>query len=432
VSENRFLQSFAALLASAILVCGTHLLLIASSDYGRPESEQKAPPVATPAPAAAPAAPREAIEVEITGATPDRWHSDATPFAGDQTPAPTTPAKAVSSEPALEAASEPVEKAEADAPSSGPAPTPEAIEAPVASAAEQATPSVEPVMPAVEPSATSKPAEPSQTAEADPQAAAEPQVAAAAPSAMPEPVTPTVEPNEAPKPTEPTQTADVESAPAKPQVAEPAIPVTPETISPSPHVAEADTPAASAPVVPAPEQPSEPKVAEPNSTTQSSETAEAEPTPPSLPLPARKPVPAANTKTAKAAAKQVAPAAEADAQEAAMGAKPRWTPMALAPADKDTVGKPKLVPKRAESASGYNAKIWSALARHKPRAGKAGSAVVTFAIGPAGGIRSASISGSSGDTRLDQMALQTVRNAAPFPPPPNPASASYTIRIYFR
>jgi protein TonB len=182
--------------------------------------------------------------------------------------------------------------------------------------------------------------------------------------------------------------------------------------------------------VAAPEQPREPKAAEANSTTQSNETAE--PTPPSLPLPARKPVLAANTKTAKAAAKQVAPAAEADAQEAAMGAKPRWTPMALAPADKDTVGKPKLAPKRAESASGYNAKIWSALAGHKPRAGKAGSAVVTFAIGPAGGIRSASISGSSGDTRLDQMALQTVRNAAPFPPPPNPASASYTIRIYFR
>jgi periplasmic protein TonB len=82
--------------------------------------------------------------------------------------------------------------------------------------------------------------------------------------------------------------------------------------------------------------------------------------------------------------------------------------------------------------SGYNAKIWSALARHKPRTGKAGSATVTFAIGAAGGLRSARISGSSGDARLDQMALQTVRNAAPFPPPPNPASASYTIRIYFR
>jgi protein TonB len=57
---------------------------------------------------------------------------------------------------------------------------------------------------------------------------------------------------------------------------------------------------------------------------------------------------------------------------------------------------------------------------------------VTFSIGPAGGVRSVKVSGSSGDSQLDQMALQTVRNAAPFPPPPNPASASYTIRIYFR
>ena len=57
---------------------------------------------------------------------------------------------------------------------------------------------------------------------------------------------------------------------------------------------------------------------------------------------------------------------------------------------------------------------------------------MTFAIGPGGGLRSARISGSSGDFQLDQMALQTVRNAAPFPPPPDPASSSYTIRIYFR
>ncbi len=149
-----------------------------------------------------------------------------------------------------------------------------------------------------------------------------------------------------------------------------------------------------------------------------------------MPLPVRKPDLAANAKTAKAVAKQIAPAA-AEEQEAAAEPKPHWTPMALAPADKDTVGKPKVAPKRADAGS-YNAKIWSALARHKPRTGKSGSATVTFSIGPAGGVRSVKVSGSSGDSGLDQMALQTVRNAAPFPPPPDPASASYTIRIYFR
>ena len=417
MTENRFLQSFSALLASAILVCGTHLLLIASSDYGRPESGQQLAPVATPAPSVAPAAQREAIEVEVTGATLDRSHSDATPFAGDQTPA-SAPASAetVSSEPAPEPASEPVEKAEAKAPSSETVPSPAIEEDKVASAAETVTPAVEATTPVVEPSETPKPAEPSQTAETDTQAASEPKVAEAAPSATPEAVKPTVEANEAPKPAEPTQTADAESAPAKSQVPEQAIPVTPETISPFPHVAEAETPAAPAPVVAEPEQPSEPKVAEANSTTQSNETAEFEPTPPSVPLPARKPVPAAKT----------------EVQEAAAESKPRWTPMALAPADKDLVGKPKVAPKRTEGAGSYNAKIWSALARQQAKDGKSGSAAVTFAIGPGGGLRSVRISGSSGDSQLDQMALQTVRNAAPFPPPPDPASSSYTIRIYFR
>ena len=432
MTENRFLQSFSALLASAILVCGTHLLLIASSEYGRPEAEQQPVPMATPAPSAALAVQREAIEVEVTGATLDRSHSDATPFTGDQTPAPSALAEAVSSEPVPEPASKPVDKAEAEVPSSGTVPSPAIEEEKVASAAETLTPAVEATTPVVEPSETPKPAEPSQTAEADTQAASEPKVAEAAPSATPEAVTPTVEANEAPKPAEPPQTADAESAPAKSQVPEQAIPVTPETISPSPHVAEAETPAAPAPVVAAPEQPSEPKVAEANSTTQSNETAEAEPTPPSVPLPARKPVPSATVKTAKAVAKQTAPAAEAPVQEAAAESKPRWTPMALAPADKELVGKPKVAPKRTEGAGSYNAKIWSALARHKPKTGKSGSAAVTFAIGPGGGLKSVRISGSSGDSQLDQMALQTVRNAAPFPPPPDPASSSYTIRIYFR
>ena len=126
-------------------------------------------------------------------------------------------------------------------------------------------------------------------------------------------------------------------------------------------------------------------------------------------------------------AKPKVPAPEPEQQKTfASSPKPRWMPMALAPADKDNVAKSKLAAKQSEGAGGYNAKIWSALARHKPRAGKAGIAVVTFTIGPAGSLRSAEISGSSGDSRLDQMALQAVRNAAPFPPPLNLASATFT------
>jgi protein TonB len=79
----------------------------------------------------------------------------------------------------------------------------------------------------------------------------------------------------------------------------------------------------------------------------------------------------------------------------------------------------------------YNSKVWSALARHKPRAGRHGSTSVTFGIGAKGELRFVRVSGSSGNRKIDQLALATVRNAAPFPSPPNGAQ-SYTIRIRFR
>jgi TonB family protein len=44
------------------------------------------------------------------------------------------------------------------------------------------------------------------------------------------------------------------------------------------------------------------------------------------------------------------------------------------------------------------------------------------------------VSQSSGNARLDALALATVRNAAPFPPPPilKDGADAYTIRIDFR
>jgi protein TonB len=113
----------------------------------------------------------------------------------------------------------------------------------------------------------------------------------------------------------------------------------------------------------------------------------------------------------------------------------RWSPMALAPAD--TPAPPKLSPpalKGGLSAAAHQSKVWSSLARHKPRAGQRGSATVTFAIGASGGLRGSRIAKSSGNAKIDRLALATVRNAAPFPPPPNLKSgaAAYTIRIDFR
>lgn len=115
----------------------------------------------------------------------------------------------------------------------------------------------------------------------------------------------------------------------------------------------------------------------------------------------------------------------------------RWRPMALAPADAETPAPPKLsspAPKQAPvSAAAHRSKVWSALARAKPRAGARGSATVTFTIGANGALRGARVAKSSGNAKIDQMALATVRKAGPFPPPGlKSGAASYTIRMDFR
>jgi protein TonB len=109
-------------------------------------------------------------------------------------------------------------------------------------------------------------------------------------------------------------------------------------------------------------------------------------------------------------------------------AKPRWKPMTLAP--NETRARPSSKAKRL-SAQSYNSRIWSAVARHKPRVGRRGSASVTFGVAASGRLGFVRVSRSSGDARLDQLAVATVRKAAPFPPPPA-GLPSFTIRISFQ
>ena len=104
-------------------------------------------------------------------------------------------------------------------------------------------------------------------------------------------------------------------------------------------------------------------------------------------------------------------------------------PMALAPADEPPATASR--PATARPSSGaYASQVWGRLARAKPRAGQRGSASVAFAISANGSVGAVRIARSSGNTRIDQLAMQTVRSAAPFPPPPS-GSASHTIRIDF-
>jgi protein TonB len=104
-----------------------------------------------------------------------------------------------------------------------------------------------------------------------------------------------------------------------------------------------------------------------------------------------------------------------------------WHPMALAPADQPVLK----VPTARPNSAAYGSQVWAALARHKPRAGVRGSATVVFSIGENGGLRGVKLGRSSGNQRIDQLALQTVRNAAPYPAPPA-GVATYTIRIDFQ
>ena len=130
-------------------------------------------------------------------------------------------------------------------------------------------------------------------------------------------------------------------------------------------------------------------------------------------------------------AKQESPAAKQDtspqATEQPRGGSGPWQAMALAPADKPVLKVPTARPNNAA----YGSQVWAALARHKPRAGVRGSATVVFSIGENGGLRGVQVGRSSGNARIDQLALQTVRSAAPYPPPPA-GVATYTIRIDFQ
>jgi TonB family protein len=104
-------------------------------------------------------------------------------------------------------------------------------------------------------------------------------------------------------------------------------------------------------------------------------------------------------------------------------------PLETAPGSK--VQKPALRLSKKPNGSAYGAGVYAALGRHKPRAVERGSATVTFSIDADGALGNVRIGQSSSNEQLDQMAIQLVRDAAPFSPPPHGAS-SYTIRIDYR
>jgi protein TonB len=164
---------------------------------------------------------------------------------------------------------------------------------------------------------------------------------------------------------------------------------------------------------------------------------------PAPPLPVRKPVlKPAPEQPAVASRHMIAETVDVPQVEIAQSesSRPNWQPMSLGfakdkPAAPTSRARSAPAPKPALSSGAYRSKVWAALARHRPRLGKPGSATVTFTIGAGGGLRGASVSRSSGNSALDARALAAVRSAAPFPAPPAGLSGSaltYAIQIYFR
>ena len=62
------------------------------------------------------------------------------------------------------------------------------------------------------------------------------------------------------------------------------------------------------------------------------------------------------------------------------------------------------------------------LANRPGGTGGHGRAVISFGLSSSGGLRYASVTRSSGNRRLDALALRAVRRSAPFPRPPRGAT----------
>jgi periplasmic protein TonB len=430
VSENRFLQSFFAVSASAVLVSGTLLLLSSTAPWNPPQLADGAPstrdatrlsPEATASiDIEVPQAPLASDQAQTAESTePDMAAADAEPEMPAQAEAeePSVPALPEATSPEVEAVAAlgtPLSPESADVSLDG-----SGAGAPVAVQAE-ATSEVGVASDAPAEIAVSVPL--AEVADLRRDTATD-QIAGMLAALPPRPIT-----------SDKSEAASTEVATML--AAEPPAPPPP----PASDATEAATEKVAAVLAasqPAPE-PAPVPVDAPSAAPKVAEVVVAPP-----PLPRRKPAaPQPEPKAvvrpaepqaapAKELAKQnVAPQKQAvapqETEQPRSGSGP-WKAMALAPADKPTLKVPTARPNNAA----YGSQVWAALARHKPRAGVRGSATVVFSIGENGGLRGVKVGRSSGNERIDQLALQTVRSAAPYPPPPS-GVATYTIRIDFQ
>ncbi|MFP3383907.1 TonB family protein [Tritonibacter sp. SIMBA_163] len=82
------------------------------------------------------------------------------------------------------------------------------------------------------------------------------------------------------------------------------------------------------------------------------------------------------------------------------------------------------------AASNYPGQVMRKISRQrKPRTSARGVAHIAFSIGAGGQLTTVRVAKSSGSAELDQLAVQQIRRAGPFPPPPAGARTRFTIAI---
>ncbi len=82
------------------------------------------------------------------------------------------------------------------------------------------------------------------------------------------------------------------------------------------------------------------------------------------------------------------------------------------------------------AATNYRGQVQRRLQRvRRPNVRAEGSAIVAFVIGESGNLAGVSITRSSGNPSLDRAAIEVVRRAAPFPPPPPGARRDYFYEV---
>ncbi|MDW6025429.1 TonB family protein [Mesorhizobium sp. BAC0120] len=227
-----------------------------------------------------------------------------------------------------------------------------------------------------------------------------------------------------PETAEPAEAAPAEEA-VRPEAIAPET-LKPETTEPATQTAEPETVAPETPEVEEPET-VEPELAP--------EVAEAVTPDVAVPLPQPRPIVEENPKQAEPARRAEKPASKKAEKEPSRKevakAEPKPTPKSNASTESRASKAPTISPAKWQS------KVLAWLNRHKryPRGARSrkeeGMVRVAFAIDEYGAVLSARIARSSGNSELDQAALDMVRRASPVPPPPPEVARNITVPVQF-